>query len=131
MTGTSRSSETNSWLDGLAIFASSLCLVHCLGLPLIVALLPGLGLLGDHGETIHWLLLSIAAPLAWWALSAGRARAGPWPRSVGIVGLLLMTAALVLFGDTSAERWLTTAGVLLLAGAHIANWRASRSACAA
>ena len=58
-----------SWLDGFAICASTLCTVHCLGLPLLFALLPtaswvvmvGLLLLMQR-ELGRTAALAIAAP---------------------------------------------------------------------
>ena len=38
-----------SWLDGFAICASALCTVHCLGLPLLFALLPTIAARIDPG----------------------------------------------------------------------------------
>lgn len=118
--------KSHARADGAAVFASLLCLLHCLALPLIAASLPALGLLVRNSETVHWALLLFAVPLGLWALWRGRPAAGPGPLLVGVTGFVLMAAAVVFFAETSAERWLTVAGVLAVAGAHGANWLSAR-----
>lgn len=108
------------------MFASMLCLVHCLALPLIAASLPALGLFLHNSEMVHWVLLFFAVPVGLWALWRGRAAAGPRPLLLGVSGFVAMTAAVAVFGETPAERWLTVAGVLMVAGAHGANWDLAR-----
>ncbi len=129
MTGRSSTNAVTArpsgWLDGIAVSASALCLVHCLALPLIVAALPAFGLLQGRDDTTHWLLLGFAVPTSAWALSRGRKAAGLVPVAVGAAGLASMAAAVAFFGGNAAERWLTVAGVLLVATAHILNWRAA------
>jgi hypothetical protein len=71
---------------------------------------------------IHALLLGLALPLGLWALARGRRRAGWWPVGLGLAGFILMGAALL--SAPLGERWLTVAGVSLVAIAHWRNWRA-------
>lgn len=111
-------------IDGLAISASLLCLAHCLALPLLAASLPMLGIFVRHSLAVHALLLALAVPLGVWALAWGRARAGLVPLIMGLAGFTLMGAALLM--PESIERWLTVAGVSLVALAHWRNWRASQ-----
>ena len=68
-----------SWLDGFAICASALCTVHCLGLPLLFALLPTIAARIDPGESFHLLMLAIAVPTSLFSLLQGwrRHRAAP------------------------------------------------------
>ena len=112
-------------LDGIAVSASLLCLAHCLALPLLAASLPALGLFVTHSLLIHALLLALALPLGIWALARGRLRAGWIPLVLGIAGFALMGAALLL--PEAMERWLTVAGVSLVAVAHWRNWRAGHA----
>lgn len=58
-------------LDGLAISASTLCLIHCLFLPIAIAFLPSLADWADWGETIHIVMLAIAVPLSGGTLLGG------------------------------------------------------------
>lgn len=108
------------WLDWLAIAASALCLVHCLALPLLIAAAPQLA----ASELTHWILLALAVPTSLWALGRGRVVAGPLPLVIGSAGLGLMALAVVLFEGQPADRWLTIAGVSLVAAAHLYRWRA-------
>lgn len=114
------------WIDGFAVSASALCLVHCLALPFLAVGLPAAGLLVEHHEAVHWALLVLAVPLGLIALGRGRRSAGPWPSRIGLAGFALMAAAVGLWHDRPAETWGTVAGVILVAAAHIANWRAIR-----
>jgi len=111
-------------VDGIAVSASLLCLVHCLALPMIAVSLPALGVFMTHSLFIHALLLALALPLGIWALARGRQRAGWSPVLLGLAGFALMGSALVL--TEPAERWITIAGVSLVAVAHWRNWRAGR-----
>ena len=112
------------WFDGFAVGASALCLVHCLGLPLLIAALPAIAGRFDPGEEFHLAVLLFAIPVSAFALVEGwRRHRGLAPLFVGGVGLALMAAGLA-FGNWAAlETGVTVAGSLLLAGAHVANWR--------
>ena len=88
--------------------------------------LPSLGVLVTHSVLVHLLLLALALPLGLWALVRGRQFSGDGPLLFGIAGFLLMTAAL--FATGAVERWLTVAGVTLVAIAHVRNWRANQPA---
>jgi hypothetical protein len=109
-------------VDGIAVSASLLCLAHCLALPLLAASLPALGVLATNSLVVHALLLMLAVPLGVWALARGRHRAGWWPLALGLAGFTLMGTALL--SAPLGERWLTVAGVSLVAIAHWGNWRA-------
>lgn len=109
-------------VDGIAVSASLLCLAHCLALPLLAASLPALGVLATNSVVVHALLLMLAVPLGVWALARGRHRAGWWPLALGVAGFTLMGTALL--SAPLGERWLTVAGVSLVAIAHWGNWRA-------
>lgn len=109
-------------VDGIAVSASLLCLAHCLAVPVLAAGLPALGMFVTHSQLVHAVLLGLALPLGLWALARGRHRAGWWPLALGLSGFTLMGAALM--SAPLAERWLTVAGVSLVAIAHWRNWRA-------
>lgn len=110
--------------DASAIGLSMLCLAHCLLLPVLAALLPVFGAWA-HAEWVHIVFVAIAAPLAGFALwRAHRARPLPWPlvtlAALGLAGLL---AGAVGWPSHEAETPVTVAGSLLLASAHVWNWR--------
>jgi hypothetical protein len=110
-------------LDMTGLGLSTLCLVHCLILPLLAAALP----LAAHlsaAEWVHAAVVALAAPAAVVAiLPALAARPLPWaiPLFAG-GGLAGMTGAL-LVESAFLETALSAIGGLLLAAAHIRNWR--------
>lgn len=113
-----------AWLDGFALCASSLCTLHCLGLPLLFALLPAFASRIDPGESFHLVMLALAVPTSLFALVQGQRRnGGRGPILLGIAGLTLMSVGALMVETTLAEALWTVAGSLLLAGAHILNWR--------
>jgi hypothetical protein len=113
-----------AWLDGLALCASSLCTLHCLGLPLLFALLPAFASRIDPGESFHLVMLALAVPTSLFALAQGWRRHGrTGPLLIGIAGLALMSVGALIAKSALAETLWTVAGSLLLAGAHIINWR--------
>ena len=97
-------------------------------MPLLIAALPALGLLEGRDDLTHWLLLGFALPTSLWALLRGREVAGVVPLLAGLSGLAAMAAAVAFLRETPNERWLTVAGVLLVAAAHVMNWRAQHAA---
>ncbi|MEP9402280.1 MerC domain-containing protein [Sphingomonas sp. VNH70] len=118
------------FLDGAAIGASLLCLIHCIGLPILFALLPALATIGGAStEWLHVVLLLTAVPLSGTALIGGyRAHGRVVPLVLGVVGLAALAAGVTLASAPAAETALTVAGSLALAGAHVGNWRRLRPA---
>jgi hypothetical protein len=113
-----------SWFDGLAVGASVLCLIHCLALPIVIAALPALAARLDLGEGFHLAVLAFALPVSAVALGEGwRRHRGLTPLFVGAAGLVLLAAGLAFEDWVAVETGVTVAGSLLLAGAHVANWR--------
>ena len=110
--------------DGTAVGASLLCLIHCLLLPLVIALFPALGGLIALPEILHVLLFAAAVPVSALAIMAGYRRHGAMlPGSIAVAGLVLIgigaLAGLPLLIETSV----TVAGSLALALGHLWNWR--------
>ncbi|HUD30942.1 MAG TPA: MerC domain-containing protein [Novosphingobium sp.] len=120
------------WLDGAATCASAACLVHCLLLPLILAALPALAGSIDPGERFHALILLFAIPTSALALLPGWHRSGAaGPVLCGAAGVALLASGVAIFERPLLETTASVAGSLLLAGAHVANWRMRRIRCAA
>ena len=112
------------WVERAAVGASALCLIHCIGLPLLLAALPALSSLIAIPESFHVWILGFAVPTSALALVAGwRHHRRTYPLLIGAAGLILLaTGALLLLGG----RWetpVTIMGSLCLAAAHIGNWR--------
>ena len=112
------------WFDRAAVGASALCLVHCAGLPLLLAALPSLSRLIAVPESFHIWILGFAVPTSAVALLTGRRRHGAhYPLIVGCIGLALLAVGALLLLGGPYETPVTMAGSLCLAFAHIANWR--------
>ncbi|MEP9357720.1 MerC domain-containing protein [Sphingomonas sp. KR3-1] len=112
------------WTERAAVGASTLCLIHCAGLPLVFALLPAFSKLVALPESLHVWLLGAAIPSSGVALLLGRARHRAWlPLLAGGAGLgLLAFGALIVIGGPF-EAPVTVAGSVALVVAHLVNWR--------
>lgn len=115
-------------LDHMAISASTLCLFHCLALPVLIGFLPSIATWIDLGEAFHIVMLAIAVPLSATALLRGWRRHGSAaPVIGGAVGLGLLTLGVVFEGGAAGTP-LTVMGGLALAAAHVLNLRSDRLA---
>ena len=113
------------------MMVSLVCLVHCVALPLMVSLLPVLGIAAGEWPLLEWFTVLTAAAAGGWAISKGYFR---FHRQKGIVlafalGLLLVVVANLL-GHGVAEMSLKGAGAVLLVWAHLRNRAESRRCCA-
>ena len=117
--------------DVSAVGLSSLCLVHCLMLPVVVSVYPATIALTLSDEVFHVFMVLMAIPISVFALFFGcrshRSYSVALTGALGI-GLLLMSAFLPheLAGETG-ERLLTVSGALSLSVSHILNFRLCRS----
>lgn len=111
------------FFDVSAIALSSLCLVHCLALPLLAAALPLLGVWAEDAR-VHFAFVIVAAPLTSYALwRADRHRRLPLAlRVLAAFGLLGLLAGALGWPRESWEIPTTVAGSLMLASAHLWNW---------
>lgn len=110
-------------VDRIAIALSGLCLVHCLGTAIVVAMIASAGgvLLNPH---IHEVGLVVAIGLGMLSLGRGILEHGfMMPSAVGGLGLGVMGGALTLPHDGS-EVIYTIVGVAILALGHDLNRRA-------
>lgn len=116
--------------DQIAIALSAICLVHCLAVPLLVALLPIAAISFGENQHFHELMLWIVVPTSFAGLSMGyRLHRGPGIVALGAVGVCLLALAAV-FGHAvwpaDVEIAVSVAGSLVLGGAHWLNFRAVR-----
>ena len=111
-------------LDRLAIGLSGLCLVHCVGTAVLLAMLSAAGgLLGS--PAVHEIGLALAMVVGSFALGRGIVEHGfMMPSAVGSMGLGVMAGALSLPHDGS-EALYTVIGVGILALGHQLNSIAS------
>ncbi len=110
-------------LDAAGVGLSTLCLVHCLALPLLAASLP-LAAQFSEAEWVHVTVVALAAPTALIAIAPSlNARPFPWMIPLlAVLGLASLAGALSVHG-ASHETIFSTMGGVLLASAHILNWR--------
>ena len=113
--------KKTKWLDMASVGLSSLCVVHCLALPFLVAALPFLGIFSQN-EWVQKSLVSIAAPLSALALW----RSGGWRKLVVlapmVAGLLMLALAAFIPDLEAIEAPLSVVGALLVAAAHLVNY---------
>ena len=107
-------------LDRLAIGLSGLCLVHCLGTAVALALLASAGgILG--APIIHEIGLTLAMIMGTLALGRGIFDHGyTMPSAIGGLGLGVMAGALTL-PHNGSEALFTVVGVAILALGHRLN----------
>lgn len=112
------------WFERAAVGASALCLIHCAGLPLLLAALPALSKVLALPENLHVWVLGFAIPTSGVALLFGyKQHTSRLPLLLGSIGLMLLSVgALVLLGDRF-EAPITVVGSLCLVSAHLLNWR--------
>lgn len=111
------------WLDRSALGVSALCLLHCLLVPIAVAVAPALGWHIWHEDHLHLWFLMAAVPISVFGLWLGFHGHRRWNLLfLGALGLGLMYAGLM--GGASLEGTLVTvAGVAIVSLAHWQNWR--------
>ncbi len=116
-------SKSTGWLDGAAVGLSALCLIHCLALPLLVAGLPFFAQFSEGH--LHAQMLVVVLPLSTIALGLGyRHHRSNLIVIAGAFGMLtLIVGATVAHSQLGlvADRILTIAGAIVLAGAHFYN----------
>ena len=115
-------------LDRTAIVLSSLCVVHCLVLPLLIVFTPFLGQFAEGH--LHAQMLLLVLPLSTGALALGfRNHRNGQIILAGVIGMLLLTVGGTVvhnqFGIV-ADRIFTISGAIILAMSHWFNSRTAR-----
>ncbi|MEM7078476.1 MAG: MerC domain-containing protein [Pseudomonadota bacterium] len=110
------------WWDIGAAGLSFACILHCLGMPVVIALLPMFGQFADS-HFVHMLLVFMAAPITLRVIwgEGLRGRAGRFA-AFALFGLALMFAAVLIEPLEAHEVILTMIGGTFLGGAHIWRW---------
>ena len=116
--------QIRSWFDVAAIGASAACLVHCLALPLLFAMLPAIALIIKVPETFHLGASALAM------LTGYRHHGAVHPLAMAAVGLGLIGAGAFGGFRLMFETGLSVVVSLILAAAHIRNWRLRKVALA-
>ena len=115
------------WGDRLASCFSSLCILHCLLLPVLLVAYPIGILVTLSDEIFHQIMVSLALPLSLVSLYVGY---GHHKRNqlivFGGIGLVILMLPLVVPHELiseSGETWLTVSGAMILCLAHVVNFR--------
>ena len=117
-------------LDAIAVVLSGVCMLHCLALPLLLTISPILNVTLLSETVFHVLLLVFILPTTVIALTIGcRSHKDKITLVLGALGLSILTITAffghLLFGLTG-ERIVTSFGGLILAWAHVQNYRRCR-----
>lgn len=122
--------RSTTWGDRIAITVSMLCAIHCLLLPILLVALPALSTTIIADEVVHLVLVVVAIPFSLFALTLGcKLHQRKSFIAIGVFGLVLMLLALVsenLGFWHDAERVLTLSGALVVAFAHLRNFKLCR-----
>jgi hypothetical protein len=116
--------------DRIAIALSAICIVHCLAVPVFVAVLPIAAVSFGNSGHFHGLMLWLVVPTSLVGFLMGfrlHRRAGLVAQ--GAAGVVILGAAAV-WGHEVWPEWfevlISVAGSLVLASAHWQNFRAVR-----
>jgi len=116
--------------DKLSISLSLLCAIHCLAVPVMLALLPGIAALQLDNEAFHSWMLWAVIPTSIYALTMGCKQHKRFRLLVvGGTGLALLILAVMLGEDIIGEygeKTLTLIGASLVAAGHFWNFRLCR-----
>ncbi len=117
------SSTQSPTTDVMAITISSLCVLHCLAVPIIAATLPIFAAL-EETEWLHKLLVMLSAPVTGFALMQTRKHfIDPIFLSAAVLGLGVLVISAFLERFHPQEQIMTVAGAGLLIFAHAWRWR--------
>lgn len=114
------------WLDRLGAVLGFACALHCITVPLLVGVLPavGLGFIADHSFDLTIVLIATAfAVLA--ARSGWRAHGDRRIVAMFVAAVALLVLGLGVGEESLAGRVPSITGGILLAIAHLANLRAT------
>jgi hypothetical protein len=114
------------YADYAGMAASTLCLVHCLAMPLLLAAFPLLGLKGEHHALHDALLLGVTVPVLLALVPGYLKHRDPVALMLGVAGLVCFLVAVFVLGPQVGEVAETVGAVLssvLLLAAHLRNHR--------
>ncbi len=116
--------------DKTAIGLSLFCALHCLALPLMLALIPSIAALPLADEAFHLWMLAAVIPTSIFALTVGCQKHKRNQLLItGFIGIGCLIAAVTL-GEQFGELWekgLTLVGAAIIASAHLKNFKLCRA----
>jgi hypothetical protein len=114
------------YLDRIAISLSAICIVHCLAVPLIVAILPIAAISFGGDAHFHALILWLVVPVSLIGLVMGfRVHGRVSLVALGVAGVVILALAATVGHEqwpALAEVLVSVGGSLLLASAHWMNF---------
>jgi hypothetical protein len=117
-----------SWSgDDLGIFASAVCLVHCLALPAIMSILP-LFMFQHSTSVFHAVMLILIIPTTFYALWQGSKRHNSRkPIILAVIGIGFLVSEVILHElAVSDSHLLAPVGGVFLISCHLLNIRTCR-----
>lgn len=113
-------------LDHLGIGVAILCAVHCALLPVIISMLPMVGLRFLAHPVLELLIIFISLMIALASLGKSLRAHRRWlPIVMVIIGFTLILTGH--FWVAEAAEWiLLTAGSTMVAAAHLVNWKCTQ-----
>lgn len=122
-------SPDSTLIDVSASSLSTLCLIHCLALPVVSAILPA-GVSWFESEWVHRMALLAVLPISGYAIKSSlSAKEGLFFSIAATAGLTLMICAAFVEPFHDVEKPLTIAGAVILALSHTARWFRRRRKC--
>lgn len=120
----------SKYIDQIAIALSAVCIVHCLAVPVLVAVLPIAAVTFAAGSHFHELMLWVVVPTSLAGFVFGvRVHRRFGIALVGVVGMSLVAIA-ALIGHEAWVHWaelgVSILGSLILAAAHWQNFKQVR-----
>lgn len=120
----------SKYIDQIAIALSAVCMIHCLAVPVLVAVLPIAAITFSTGTHFHELMLWVVVPTSLAGFVFGvRVHRQFGIALVGVVGMSLVAVA-ALIGHDAWAHWIEVGvsilGSLILAAAHWQNFKQVR-----
>lgn len=127
-----RDSKLIAALDVAGMTASTLCLIHCLAMPIIIALIPAFAAQLFESEWFHVVLAFAVLVFCLLAFIPGYTRHGDkrliWIGAVGL-SFVFFATFVARYWSESAEIGLVTVGNLVLVGGHLLNRKLTQKVC--
>lgn len=123
--------QTHRALDRLGMLASGACALHCLLVPLLLAVAPALGEWLHYSETLERGFVWVAVLVSGFSIGLGVSRHHQLVPAVLLWSLGTLLLLPTGFGLQPSSEWLhallMVPGGVAIALAHLANWRALAS----
>ncbi len=113
-------------LDFVGFWASALCAVHCLAVPVVVAMGAGNGLAWLSDPWLEFGFIGAAIAIAGWSLARSYFQHHRKFTAISVVAGGFLLLLLSRFVEHEWEPTLAVLGGIVIAAAHVVNWRLCR-----